>query len=392
MPTPRSWPAPSAGVVNGLLYVVGGTSVTGTGTALTTLEAYDPVSNTWTTKASMSIGREGPAAGVINGVLYVAGGVVGGTNGGTALTALEAYDPVSNTWTTKAPMPTARGGAAAGVINGVLYVVGGITGGGTTLTSVEAYNPGSNTWAMKAPVPTPGFGMASDVINEILYVAGGATAAGTGLTSVEAYDPATDTWTPKASMPQARGGAAAGVINGVLYLTGGSFDALTSVEAYNPVTNTWATKNDTDIVSVTRYNSNGTVHETIDNYVDGNFTTSFIRQDCHFKDNRILPNGWRKYGPDIKQFNGKALEETWPELTGDDPSYADPLGALGRSIVRYRVTVPSTVTVITPVPAGIALGVTRVTLGAGFVAACAFTWNDSTALGPPPGGGFDTDT
>ena len=73
----------------------------------------------------------------------------------------------------KAPMPTARGGAAAGVINGVLYVVGGTTGGGTTLRGLEAYDPATNTWTTKAPLPTARFGMASDVINGRFYVAGG---------------------------------------------------------------------------------------------------------------------------------------------------------------------------------------------------------------------------
>ncbi len=73
---------------------------------------------------------------------------------------------------------------------------------------------------------------------------------------------------------------------------------------------------------------------------DGNFTTSFIRQDCHFKDNRILPLGWRKSGPDISQFYGKPLEGMWSEATGDDPHYRDPLDANGQSVVRYSVHVP----------------------------------------------------
>lgn len=73
---------------------------------------------------------------------------------------------------------------------------------------------------------------------------------------------------------------------------------------------------------------------------DGNFTTSFIRQDCHFKDNRILPLGWRKDGPDLKQFFGKPLEETWSDATGDDPHYQDPLGANGQAVVRYSVALP----------------------------------------------------
>jgi hypothetical protein len=73
----------------------------------------------------------------------------------------------------------------------------------------------------------------------------------------------------------------------------------------------------------------------------GDFTTSFIRQDVHFKDNRLLPPGWRKSGPDLAQFSGRPLEATWPQRTGDDPHYADPLGARGQSVVRYAVPVPA---------------------------------------------------
>jgi len=83
------------------------------------------------------------------------------------------------------------------------------------------------------------------------------------------------------------------------------------------------------------------IYEELLKDADGNFTTSFLRQDCHFKDNRILPLGWTKYGPDIKKFNGKPLEETWPDLTGDDPHYADPLGSKGQSVVRYAVALPA---------------------------------------------------
>ena len=245
MPTARGWPAPTAGVINGALYVVGGASIGNPsigdfGTALPTLEAYDPATNTWTPKSSMSIGREGPSAGVINGVLYVAGGV--GSGGDPGLNALEAYDPATNTWTTKASMPTARGGAAAGVINGVLYVAGG-RDGTTLFTTVEAYDPGTNTWTTKAPMPTARFAAASGVINGILYVAGGLTArdAEVGVATVEAYDPVTNTWTAKHAMQVARGAPTAGVINGLLYVVGGD-GAGGTVEVYDPATDAWTMK------------------------------------------------------------------------------------------------------------------------------------------------------
>src|ERR1700682_4330960 len=79
----------------------------------------------WTAQAPMPTAREGVAAGVINGILYA----VGGTQSGfTALNTVEAYDPTTNSWSTKAPMPTARGYLGVGVVNGVLYAIGGANG------------------------------------------------------------------------------------------------------------------------------------------------------------------------------------------------------------------------------------------------------------------------
>jgi hypothetical protein len=82
------------------------------------------------------------------------------------------------------------------------------------------------------------------------------------------------------------------------------------------------------------------IYEELLRNADGDFTTSFIRQDVHFKDNRILPLGWRRDGPDLSQFNGAPLEETWPDLTGDDPYYNETTGAAGASVVRYAIRLP----------------------------------------------------
>jgi N-acetylneuraminic acid mutarotase len=55
------------------------------------------------------------------------------------LSTVEAYDPATDTWTTKAPMPTARQGLAAAVVNGSLYAIGGYNG--SYLSTVESYTP-----------------------------------------------------------------------------------------------------------------------------------------------------------------------------------------------------------------------------------------------------------
>ena len=70
---------------------------------------------------------------------------------------------------------------------------------------------------------------------------------------------------------------------------------------------------------------------------DGNFTTSFIRRDDDIKDNRLLPLGWTKKGPD-PSLNGRYLAATFPHGNAkDDPDYAD---GKGQDHVAYRITLP----------------------------------------------------
>jgi len=197
----------------------------------------------WTAKAPMPTARGNLAVGVVNGILYA----VGGNDGhGGYLNTVEAYDPATNTWTTRAPMHVARSDLGVGVINGMLYAVGGDEWNGT----VEAYDPSTDTWAYKASMPKGLSDFGIGTINNILYVAGGLGYRPTGpflKYEVEAYNPATDTWTKKAGLPKARFGLAAGVVNGELYAVGGfhyDYPFLDWVDAYNPATNTWAARAD----------------------------------------------------------------------------------------------------------------------------------------------------
>src|SRR5439155_1125080 len=121
-------------VINGILYAVGGGDVT----ELATVEAYDPTTDTWTSKASMPTKREGLGVTAINSILYAVGGDQN-ASGGTVLATVEAYDPSTDSWTTKASMPTARWGLGVAAINGVLYAIGGVNNG--IRTEVEAYSP-----------------------------------------------------------------------------------------------------------------------------------------------------------------------------------------------------------------------------------------------------------
>jgi hypothetical protein len=234
MPTARV--VPGVGVVNGILYAVGGHN----GSVLKTNEAYDPVTNTWIAKSSMLTAHYGARVGVVNDILYAIGGSSGIGCSGSNLGTAEAYDPVANAWVAKASMPTARCAAAAAVVNGIIYVVGG--NNGSLLATVEAYDPTSNLWTTKASMPTARQWPGAEGIDGILYVVGGGDNSGI-VSTVEAYDPASNTWTTKASMPTARFVIGTGVVNGILYVVGGAGNSgdLATVEGYDPAANTWTT-------------------------------------------------------------------------------------------------------------------------------------------------------
>ena len=68
--------------------------------------------------------------------------------------AFEAYDPVTNTWTTLASLSKARASHASAAAHGKLYVFGGFMSGGDCLDLVEVYSPASNSWARAAGIPS----------------------------------------------------------------------------------------------------------------------------------------------------------------------------------------------------------------------------------------------
>ncbi|HLY62574.1 MAG TPA: kelch repeat-containing protein [Terriglobia bacterium] len=251
MPTPRAGSA--SGVVGGTLFVVGGGN--STWPSLSAVEAYDPVTNSWTTKAPIPTSVNGAAAGVVNGILYVVGGVTTGpSGGGLELNLVQAYNPKSDIWSLRTPMPTARDGMAVAVLDGILYAVGGfkipITTPGGDVGTLEAYDPKSNTWASLAPMPTPRDGLALIASGGLLYAVGGFVPTRTppyfqievGL--VEVYDPKTNSWSTRTSMPTPRGIFSAAAIDGIIYAVGGSSDTVLTptVDTYEPETDTWSSE------------------------------------------------------------------------------------------------------------------------------------------------------
>jgi hypothetical protein len=236
MPTPR-YGAGIAVSPQQTIYVIGGDNYTCV--PLTTVEEYDPETNSWHTRADLPTGRWwlGAATGADRRI-YAIGGRGGDPCGANDLGTVEAYDPRFDEWTTRASMPTPR--FALGVVagaNGKIYAIGGENQTGV-LTTVEEYDPLSDSWTRKADMPSPRAAFASvSASNGKIYVIGGY-----GLdTLVLEFDPVADTWVEKASMPTGRHIlGAAEVKNGLIYAAGGEAGGpRETVEAYDLTTDSW---------------------------------------------------------------------------------------------------------------------------------------------------------
>ncbi len=236
---PRAVHHANAAVVGGTIYVVG--AMVGLNfQVIGDVWAWNPATDAgWTARASMPAGtaRGSAVVGVIGGTIYVAGGLRSG-----AVAEVSAYDPLANTWdTTLPPLPAARDHGCGAAIGGTLYVAGGRRG---TIDSREGnvyeLTPGGG-WTERAPMPTARGGTACGVVDGRLIVLGGEGNPATAtrvFAEVEAYTPATHAWATLPPMPTPRHGLGAAVWAGRLYVPGGAtrdgFGAVADHEILTP--------------------------------------------------------------------------------------------------------------------------------------------------------------
>jgi large repetitive protein len=232
--------------LNEELYVVGGKTIGG---PHSTVYVYDPTTDGWTTGAPLpGPAVENPAVVAHNGKLYAFGGSTAPFSGAVANAAV--FDPSTGAWTSLPPMGVARGGAAAKVLGGQIYVIGGMGGDGASLASVEVFDPATSTWSSRTPMTTRRDNPGSAVLDGNLYIFGGRTRNADGstvngaLNTVEMYDPTIGTWVERTPMPTGRRTVVVGTIGGraqVMGGEGGGAAAFAQNEEYDPVTNSWRT-------------------------------------------------------------------------------------------------------------------------------------------------------
>jgi N-acetylneuraminic acid mutarotase len=203
---------------DGTLYAVGGQ--TASTSALTTVESWSPLTNTWSTRTALPRGVWSP--GVVTGIdgrVWVVGGR--DTNS-AATTNVYAFDPTRNAWDTLPAMNISRHSHAIAVApSGLIYAIGGRTGStGTITNTAEVYDPTSRLWTALPVIPN-GLSSSRAVAGSDgrVWVFGGIN--NTPSTLVQIYDPVGRSWSFGPSMPTARYGHAVTRVGDTVYIVGG---------------------------------------------------------------------------------------------------------------------------------------------------------------------------
>ena len=247
MPTARAAFATAA--ANGKVYAIGGASLKDCVT-VDTVEAYDPVGDVWITGFAPLPPplRFRPSGGTLDNMIYVVGGATADIFcKDTVLDTVQAYNPATDSWSEKPPLPTARFQVGLGVdsVNHLLYAVGGATAAPDfiALDTVEVYDPATDSWTIKQHLNTPRGAPAVAAVNGKIYAIGGQKEEHGAIDTVEEFDPAANAWTTKPSkMPHPRLQSAAAIVDDKIYVMGGEADGIIStVDVYDPALDTWTT-------------------------------------------------------------------------------------------------------------------------------------------------------
>jgi N-acetylneuraminic acid mutarotase len=242
-----------AATVNGKIYVIGGgrtemrdgkpfENITNGDT-----DEYDPATDTWRARTPMPEGGTHNSIAVLDGKIFIAGGFAGRQH--TLPTAsVHSYDPATDTWRKLAPLSDVRASISLTAVDGKIHALGGrVMGEDMTIATHEAYDPKADAWKAAAPLPSSRDHAGLWAVDGKIYLFGGRTAGSDSSVALnEIYDPKTDKWSPAAPMPTALSSSAYAQYRGLLFMAGGeckttdgkrtTFD---DNDAYDPKTNTW---------------------------------------------------------------------------------------------------------------------------------------------------------
>lgn len=226
------------------------------------VEAYDVQTGRWNTLAPLPEGRHHIALAEAGGKLYGIGGFSGAIPDWRAHATVFVYDAAANRWSAGPSLPQPRAEGVVAAVDGKIYFIGGRVPASPEAAHIsahldtsraEALDVRSGRWERIPDAPTARNSAAAAVIDGKIYVVGGrqmvAQADGrqhpVNLATLEVYDPAVKRWQTRAALPQAQGGLAAAAVGGKLYAFGGeqfvpSSKVFGEAWVYDPATDRWS--------------------------------------------------------------------------------------------------------------------------------------------------------
>lgn len=200
----------------------------------------DPVEDsTWDSHPDMSIARSEHPAAVLDGVIYVLGGLVSTPQGVAATTSVERYLVAEERWDSAADLPEARHHSMATTSSGRVYLIGGFDRTSfNPIASTWTFDPSTNQWSALADLPVALGAGAAVSLDGLIYVVGGVP---TG-SSLAVYDPSTGIWEQLSAMANPREHVAAVIYDDKIWVLGGRWEGamLQSVEIFDPATGKWS--------------------------------------------------------------------------------------------------------------------------------------------------------
>ncbi len=228
------------------------------------VQAFDPVSQSWTTLGLPPLELHHFQPVEHHGKIYVVGAFTGPWPTETPVPNVYIYDPATDSWTEGPAIPEDRRRGAAGLVVHAdqFYLVSGIQNGHTDghVPWLDRFSPHSGEWTRLPDAPRARDHFQAVAIGNKLYaIAGRRSSYGTGqsveltVPEIDVFDFATNNWSTlpaSANLPTQRAGTTALRYHSKIVVIGGesqwgltvnpdSPPAHAEVEAFDPSTETW---------------------------------------------------------------------------------------------------------------------------------------------------------
>jgi Secretion system C-terminal sorting domain/Kelch motif len=177
-------------IYNDKFYIVGGNTLGHNGGYVSYFDGFDPTIGVWTQLTNAPRARDHFHAALYGDKLYVIGGrLTGGAGGlfGPLTPEIDIYDFITNSWSTldaSKNLPTPRAGAGTVVFQNEIYIIGGETT--FQYGTVEAFNPITNSWSTKSSLNFARHGIQAIVSGNGIHIAGGSE-GGVTMKNMEVY-------------------------------------------------------------------------------------------------------------------------------------------------------------------------------------------------------------